>query len=183
MILLSNNEYNLNNYAKSIHTQLSEAQSSNLNDTTKSDAEASLSSKDAHFSETAAVLSLSKEGYAKSEYAKAEQAKNNQTRIDQTRGESKLARIQRYMSRSLQLENEASREDITLSERQTIQHEINKITYVVNNINDANENSTTKLMENSLKLFGNVVSHNNEQARNQEAYYARRQMESLNLYI
>lgn len=92
-----------------------------------------------------------------------------------------LARIQKYMSRSLQLEHEAAEENLTMADKQTIENEINKITLVVNNLSDSSNSEMTKLMENSIQLYGDVVTHSRENilTNAQDALVAQAQISNM----
>lgn len=114
------------------------------------------------FEETAVALSISSDGYRR---LAQETAKNKDVvRVKETKDDvnNVYARIQKYMNRSLQLENEASDKNISQVDKLTIQKEINKITLVVNNLSNSSEMDATSLMENQIKLVGDLVNHKTE---------------------
>ncbi len=114
------------------------------------------------FEETAVTLSISSDGYRRLAQETGKDKSNVRVKSTEDDVDNVRARIQKYMNRSLQLENEAADKNISQADRQTIQNEINKITLVVNNLSGASEMDATSLMENQIKMVGDLVNHRAE---------------------
>lgn len=166
MILLSNSVYD--RVVSSSYNSIARTK------TDETDAQIKASQEQASFDEEAATLEISKEGIRRlsvnatesantTSYYKNEKEENftldtaSTTEDDDV--ENVLARIQKYMSRSLQLEQESQDKELTQAQRRTIQNEINKINLVVNNLSSTNAMDVTELMANTIQMNGDLVNH------------------------
>jgi len=143
MILLSNSVYD--RVVSSSYNSIARTK------TDETDAQIKASQEQASFDEEAATLEISKEGIRRLSV--------NETEQEEDDVENVLARIQKYMSRSLQLEQESQDKELTQAQRRTIQNEINKINLVVNNLSSTNAMDVTELMANTIQMNGDLVNH------------------------
>ena len=122
------------------------------------------------FDDTAATLTLSdasirviakaeNTSYSSENFMTMEQEDQQEKEQTEEISENVLARIPKFMSRSLQLERESADHDITAADRQTIQNEIHKINLVVNNLSSDSTKDATEIMEGSIDMTGDLVSH------------------------
>ncbi len=179
MILLSNSVYDrvVSNSYNSIARSKSD----------ETDAQIKASQESASFDEEAATLEISKEGirrlsvnetennHTSSYYREAKAGREENFNIETGSAdedddvENVLARIQKYMSRSLQLEQESQDTKLTQAQRRTIQNEINKINLVVNNLSSNSSMDVTELMANSIQMDGDLVNHSSRNILNNAA--------------
>lgn len=153
MILLSNSVYD--RVVSSSYNSIARTK------TDETDAQIKASQEQASFDEEAATLEISKEGIRRLSV--------NETEQEEDDVENVLARIQKYMSRSLQLEQESQDKELTQAQRRTIQNEINKINLVVNNLSSTNAMDVTELMANTIQMNGDLVNHSSRNILNNAA--------------